>query len=320
MKSYIAILAAAATALSPIAASSAFAFDATGDTTTTAENVCLADLASLGGGTLHDNTPVYSVVAGALTTQSVGAESEVGGTRVETPGTRVGVGTPTYSGLSIAGRPFRNGGSVNMFGDQVATDRTFSNSTYDFTADFSTVTTFGYSCNFSQATETHHDAVYTDGPVQGFYTNNGTNPSGGQGSCQGLSPANPHWGEDLGNCTWHYTGPGVPVLVTPESWTTDGTLTPRPDLATSHTIDQTDTVNHGGHELNGGIWTEHAGPNDRWLAAKVVVCISPKKLPGIWTQQNGYTGSDCNTTYFNSASWGGGSQTSNGTYISVPGV
>jgi hypothetical protein len=62
-----------------------------------------------------------------------------------------------------------------------------------------------------------------------------------------------------------------------------------------------------------------------WFVGKVVVCISPSKtvkggVPGAWQNHNGYTGTKCNTTWFNMAPWGGGSQDSNGTYISVPGV
>ena len=61
------------------------------------------------------------------------------------------------------------------------------------------------------------------------------------------------------------------------------------------------------------------------FVGKVVVCISPSKtvkggVPGAWQNHNGYTGTKCNTAYFNVAPWGGGSQDSNGTYISVPGV
>ena len=67
---------------------------------------------------------------------------------------------------------------------------------------------------------------------------------------------------------------------------------------------------------------------------QTVVCISPstitkKGVPGAWVNKNGYDGGSftgtgsppapgCNTPYFKVAPWGNGSQTSNGTYISVP--
>jgi len=48
-------------------------------------------------------------------------------------------------------------------------------------------------------------------------------------------------------------------------------------------------------------------------------------MPGAWRAQNGYDGGDmtgpaagCNTPYFKVAPWGAGTDSSNGTYISVP--
>lgn len=288
---------------------------ASSTTTATQISTCNTALGANIGVVLHDGSPSFTTEV-VETGQIDGATTEVSGSRVETAGSRFGTGTVTYSGLSIVGDPFRNGGSVNMFGDQVATNKNWSNSEYDFTADYSTTTTISYNCDVTEQTEVYHPAVHIPGqPVQGYYTNNGTNSSNGQGSCQGLSPTNPHWGEDLGNCTFTQTADAVIAVDEPEYWTLNDPIS-RPDLATMQTVDETNVANENGHEINGGAFTEVG----TWLASKVVICISPKRLPGIWTNQNGYTGTKCNTTYFNSASWGGGSQTSNGTYISVPGV
>ena len=95
----------------------------------------------------------------------------------------------------------------------------------------------------------------------------------------------------------------------------------RPDLNSSHTVAETNIAAGNGHEVNGGPFTQIGN----WLAQKVVICISPSKTvkggtPGAWANHNGYLGSKCTTAWFNVAPWGGGSQTSNGTYISVPAI
>lgn len=216
----------------------------------------------------------------------------------------VGTGAFTWGGIAIVGDPFRNGGSVNMFGNQRATEQNFASSEYDYTADFSS--TFAYASTCDMTETIHHDAV-PGRPAEGFYVNNGTNPSGGGGSCAGLSPANPHWGTDIGNCIWNETAPAVdPVDAYDEvNYSTE--------FGAPVLQDQTD--NFQGHEVNGGPVTL-AGD---LFVGNPVVCISPKKLPGIWTKQNGYTGDKCTTVWFNDPSIArNGSTTSQGTYISVP--
>jgi hypothetical protein len=83
--------------------------------------------------------------------------------------------------------------------------------------------------------------------------------------------------------------------------------------------DQTDTLL--AHEDEGGPVQAEGGP---FHIGQVVICISPststkKGVPGAWRQQNGYTGDKCTTDWFvNHAVWGSGTESSNGTYISVP--
>ena len=250
------------------------------------------------------------VVEGAVT--KVSGPTEVPGTRVIDESTIEGSGPFTYSGLSIAGDPYRNGGSVNMFGDQRATQKNWSASTYNFTADFDSTFAHAFDCEIYQ--EDYNPEV-PGSPVQGYYINNGTNPSGGEGSCQGLSPANPHWGQDIGNCTWVQTGPGTDPV--PESW--DPPVLAGLEAGTPVNQDQTDSLY--AFEDVGGPVTE----NGDFFVGKVVICISPsttakKGVPGAWQNHNGYTGTKCTTAHFNVAPWGGGSQTSNGTYISVPAI
>lgn len=194
----------------------------------------------------------------------------------------------------IEGDPKRNGGSVNMFGLQIATAGYYGYTTYNFTADYDSTYLHAFSCDISK--EAYIAPVLIPGhPVEGFYTNNGTNPSGGEGSCQGLSPANPQWGEDLGNCKFTKTGDAVEDDYTDPSYGPLTFVVNEPGIAVSQT--QTDNLNsfedHGASvQLTG-----------EKVLGTVVVCISPsstgKKLPGEWKQQNGYTGDKCTTAWFN---------------------
>lgn len=74
----------------------------------------------------------------------------------------------------------------------------------------------------------------------------------------------------------------------------------------------------GTTHVNGGeyfLYAEDVVINEPFLvgdgpypAGAFVVCISPARTgprgaPGTWSPQNGYSGTNCNTTYFNSASW-----------------
>lgn len=248
-----------------------------------------------------------AVVLGAATL--IAGPTEIDGTRVIDESTIQHAGDYVPATLEIRGDPFRVGGSVNMFGDQWSTAGYWTDSTYFYDADFNSTFRFDFQCEISQ--EVYHPEVHT--PVQGHYVNNGTNPSGGQGSCAGLSPANPHWGQDIGNCTFIKTGDAVdqdeywdpPVVV--------ATLAGTP-------VDQEQTDNLRAFE-------DHGGPvqvTGEFKIGKVVICISPsgptkKGNPGEWRQQNGYTGDKCTTDWFqNHAVWGSGTDSSNGTYISVP--
>jgi hypothetical protein len=198
------------------------------------------------------------------------------------------------SETKIDGDPKRNGGSPNMFGVQIATAGYYGYSTYNFTADYDSVFAHAFSCDISK--EKYNAPVLIPGhPVEGFYTNPGTDPSEGEGSCQGVNNTNPHWGTSFGACVWNETGPATDDEYTEESWDPAVFVVNEPGIAVNQT--QTDTLDsfedHGASvELTG----------ERVLGT-VVVCISPsstgKKLPGEWRQQNGYTGDKCTTAWYN---------------------
>jgi hypothetical protein len=342
---FVAAVAMCATALSPIAATMAFAVAIPTTTTTDAmQAACVADLASKvnTAATLHDGTLVWSTQYG-VTGQSSAAPVEVPGSRAETPGTRFGTGTPTYSNVQIVGDPYKVGGSVNMFGLQGAKNKNWPNSEYDFTALFDTTTTFSYGCTVTEQTETHVDAVpghYIEGYYQVHKDGHG-NEEGTQQSCDAFtalqptlydgSDGPPWWGIDYdpsnvdadhGQCDFIKTGDADPG--TPEQWI-PGAPVVHPELSPAFTIDQTDRASGTGHETNGGPYTEVAPPGTLWNAGQVVICISPSKtvkggVPGAWANHNGYTGTKCTTAWYTVAPWGAGSQTSNGTLISVPAV
>lgn len=68
-----------------------------------------------------------------------------------------GTGIFTPSGVSIDGQPYRVGGSVNMFGTQIATAAKWSNSEYSYTADFDSTQTISFKCALS--VEVYHPPV-----------------------------------------------------------------------------------------------------------------------------------------------------------------
>ena len=241
----------------------------------------------------------------------------------------VGTGTFVPSAPYISGDPYRTGGSVNMFGDQRASAGYFPTSTYDYVADFNSTFAHSYSCAISKRLY-HPSYVIPGHPVQGYYVVHADghgNEENTQASCDAFSaqqptsltdPTVPWWGyvdpdptkADHGQCDFVKTADPTPDVTVPESWDDPVLVTTLAQTAINQ--DQTDSLT--GHEENGG----RVDVTGDYFVGKVVVCISPKKLPGVWTKQNGYTGDKCTTAWFNVAPWGGGSQTSQGTYISVP--
>lgn len=236
----------------------------------------------------------------------VSGPTEVPHTRVDQSNVQP-AGTHVLGSIAYPGSVYRVGGSVNLFAVQYMTGDYWTDSTYEYNADFVTRYSYPYDCEVSQ--QVYHAGV--PGPVEGYYVNNGTEPSNGQGSCQGLSPANSHWGEDLGNCTFVKTGNGTPGTPTYDAAEVV-------DLIPQTAIEENQTDQLHGFEEHGG-QTTPAAPHS---VGQVVVCNSPstttKGNPGAWKPQNQYVGTNCNTAYFKIAEWGAGTDTSQGTYISVP--
>ena len=209
----------------------------------------------------------------------------------------------------IVGDPYRNGGSVNMFGDAIATAGYYDYSTYNFTANYDSTFAHAFTCDISN--EAYIPPVLIPGhPLEGYYINcdfghgQGNDNSGAcddvgqpQGSCvahtaQGASWE--HWGEDTEQCKFIKTADPAEDSYTDEDWGPPTLFGNEPGVAVNQ--NQSDNLNafedHGGRvELTG----EKA-------LGQVVVCISPsstgKKLPGEWVKKNGYDGNKCSGAWF----------------------
>lgn len=206
-----------------------------------------------------------------------------------------------YGPRSFYGTVGRHGGSPNLFSTVGYPGITYAGSFVDQQVDQTETDTYHFSCQVQKwdVVGTHQEPVPAV-PPQGYYTNPGTNPSGGGGSCQGLSPDNPHWGSDIGACIWTETAPGTPATtqtVNDYGWVNSGdaipqTLTDGPYYA--------GTVPYASHVSEAVAVTETNAPP--YFAGDAVVCNSPGKKGGTWTAQNGWTDmTKCTTTYFNGA-------------------
>lgn len=338
MKKSIAALAMTCTALSSMMSTPAMAvgpydFEPTDPTPTLMDTACsnhLTGAVSNSTATNHDGSQVWSVetvyTPGDKTT---GAAQEVAGSKVEIPGTRFGTGSFSLSGISLLPGtiPFRNGGSVNMFGNRYATSKDWTNSTFQYNYDASIKTTFNFSCVITENHETVTPGEVHPGLPGGQYINHG-----GQ-VCRGITPDNPNWGEDEvsdnsggenngQSCHFVSDGTTLPGTTDPDDY--DYNDVAHPELTASKTQDQTD-FDYGleGTDTNGGPWSD---TTHTFYDSTVVICISPststKRTVAGWATQNGYTGSLCTTAHFLTDPrdpLNMSSTTSRGTYISVPG-
>lgn len=264
------------------------------------------------------------VVEGVVTL--VAGPTEVPGTRVIDDGTIVGTGTFTPASTYIEGEPFRVGGSVNMFGDQWSDSGGWSDSEYWYTADFETTFSHAFSCNIYQ--EVYHPEEVIHHPAVGIYViagDFGDSEAAVRGNCaaftaQGSNDPLPDWwgdpfhGGNPNNPHCMFEGEQAYDEVIPEFY--DAPVLVGTEAGTAVNQDQTDSLY--AFEDHGGPVQADGGP---FHIGQTVICISPKKPTpgGTWQTHNGYTGVNCTTDWFvNHAVWGSGTESSNGTYTSVP--
>ncbi len=328
MKKSIAIVAMCATALSPVLSTAALADTiptpvSTGpstDTLTEMQDQCTDLAAGYDNGNGDRWTGVVIPGSSALTA----GPTEVEGTRVVDESTIMHAGDYVPAELEIRGDPFRIGGSVNMFGDQWSTAGYWTDSTYNYTADFESTFTYSFACQIGQ--EVYHPESIEHHPAEGMYVIRddliGTPQAGAAlQACNAFNDAHEageeqgFWGTTpQGNCQFEGTQAYDETI--PEYWdpavtvaTVDGTP-----------IDEMQTDSLYAFEDHGG----RVDVTGEYHVGQVVVCISPstggtkKGVPGTWRPQNGYSGEKCTTEWMSVAPWGAGTENSNGTYISVP--
>jgi hypothetical protein len=331
------------TALSPIMATAAYADTVPEPLADAASSATLGAMETqcdaLAAGYDTGDGDIWSgvVVPGAVT--KVSGPTEISGTRDIDESTIAYAGTYVPANTEIRGGPFRIGGSVNMFGDQWSTAGYWTDSTYSFTAEFSSTFSHAFTCEISQ--EDYNAAYEVYVPAEGAYVVNGDfgdSEAAVRGNCaaftaQGfpLETRPAWWGVEIyrggSDARPHcrFEGTQAHYETVPESW--DPPIMRYTLAGTPVNQDQTDSLY---------AFEDHGGPvqvTGEFKIGQVVICISPsttlkKGVPGAWRPQNGYGGGNmaetlpatagCNTQWFKVAPWGSGSTTSNGTYISVP--
>ena len=168
-----------------------------------------------------------------------------------------------------------------------------------------------FSCDISQAVY-HPEVIIPAHGVLGYYDNPGA------GDCGGLTPAHHKWGEDIGACIFTQTGDAEDEQITQAFNDPAAFVVNEAGVAINQSQTDSDVASF---EEHGGIVQVSA----EYYVGQAVICNSPGSKGGTWRVQNGYNGGSftgpaagCNTPYFKIAPWGNGSQTSNGTFTSVP--
>jgi hypothetical protein len=223
-------------------------------------------------------------------------------------GTLVGAGTFTPAHTEILGDPYRNGGSVNMFGIKQAVGGHYSASAYDFMGTFKTTYSHAFSCDILKAV--YHPAVDIFHPAVGIYViagDFGDSEDAIRGNCaaftaQGSDPTNlPSWwgdpfhggSDDNPHCKFQ----GTAAYTEHHDAYNDPATLQGNEAQTAINVDQTNVLR--AHEDAG----EGFDTSATLIIGQVVVCISPSKtgtkLPGAWAKQNGYTGDKCTTEWYN---------------------
>ncbi|MET0373138.1 MAG: hypothetical protein ABW128_02645 [Rhizorhabdus sp.] len=257
-----------------------------------------AAAADLDGPGVDSDRYTAEVVEGAVTLAS--GPTEIG---THTIDNAVGPITPGIGATfhpadpQITTDPYRNGGSVNMFGLQQSGGGTYSTSNYNFEGEFQTVYAHAYTCTISF--EDYHPAVHND-RVGHWIINPDFNGNEEQvtENCEAFNtalpggPANGH-PTDQANCRYIEDQPASDEPAFYDDPEVVATGVPGGSFDQS----QTDTL----------LATETAGESyfdpTTVTLGQVVICISPSKtgtkLPGAWAKQNGYTGSLCTTEWYN---------------------
>lgn len=287
------------------------------DSTTLAEMQSQCEILAQPYDTGNGDIVTVDVVPGTAT--KISGPTEVSGTRDILEDTIHYAGSYVPATLEIRGDPFRIGGSVNMFGDQWSTAGYWTDSTYNYTADFTSTFSHAFQCQVKRAV--YHPAVDIEHRAVGVYVFNddgtGNDEDAVRANCQQYTDnGQPWWGEpyrpSADNPRCRFEGTPATTEHQNESWDTPVPIALLAGVPVEQ--EQTDTLT---------AFEDHGGPvqvTGEYHVGQVVICISPSKPTpgGTWRQQNGYTGNKCTTDWFKVAPYGAGTESSNGTYISVP--
>lgn len=235
---------------------------------------------------------VYSIEWGATPT----SRTEIAGTRAPAAGASV----VSYSDVSAAGadpsRIGRNGGSPNLFADDaVARTVVYSNSTYQTLDSYAGTVNYNYHCTPTERVTTTGPAV-TRMETQSECVERVRNDEALQATPEFIA-----YGSDQGNAFGAYcqdhriniTVPGEEATAEAPNYQLSKGYPWAGEGAVTRDITGTDT----GMEMNGG---QHSFDNQN-LRVTAVVCNSPGSKGGTWTPQNGYSGMNCNSTFFSTA-------------------
>ena len=201
--------------------------------------------------------------------------------------------TFVYAGFVKADDPLtRTGGSVNMWGQSVFSQKIWDNTLYDVQMDFTHTVTFYWTCHVSEyVTTVTHVGGGGDNPNG---NNNGGNLQDEHGNLNGNQGCgNGNGGPvDPSQCGGHD--------VTTSEWVFRQDYPQQQDGGTVDDGYQTTATDQqlAGH-VEGVNYTEYG--DYRPAGVRSLACINPGKKGGTWTKKNNYTGVNCNTTYFNSA-------------------
>jgi hypothetical protein len=241
-----------------------------GITDAAAQAVC-TELASVNGpaytGTLEAGSIDGSVISGP----TVNGDRDIDDSSV------TGTGNQVAETVQVHGDPFRIGGSVNMFGYASVVAAHWTDSEYDFTAPYTWQSTYSFTCNMTETVPT---------PALGLHRWIGPSQANeaAQEECVGTQSA--HVYDDRGAlCVWEQTIPA-------------GTEEQARDDETGSIGPVYESGTLSGHENHGGPIPVNPDAVDI-PDVQVVVCISPGKKGGTWTNKNGYTGTNCTTTWYN---------------------
>lgn len=335
MRKFFAVMAMCGTMLAPMLGSAANAAitpptaptadGANSDTLALMESQCDAAAATYASG---NDRYSAAVVEGA--SSLVSGPTEIGTHSInDAIGDPVGAGTFTPAHLEITGNPYRNGGSVNMFGVQRSVGGRYSASQYDFMGNFQTLFAYAYSCTILK--ETYHPAVQSARRghwiVHPDFSGNEEAATNNCNAFNAVLPGGPSNGHptDQANCQYIVD---EEAFETPEYW--DPAVVVAAGVP-GGAINQNQDDELQARENNG----EGFDTSETLTIGQVVVCISPSKsgtkLPGAWTAQNGYSGGTmgaaatgatpgCSTAWYNNGATAGVHNLNDGSHnvVTVP--